>query len=298
MHLVRECTEPQFAEVLQFVATEIGRGCASPGAILAQPSRPAAAIALLHALIAELSRSPHTSAMHAFLSAVEGRLLQLIEVAAGNADHAAGLSLSRGVLRCIEQHVLLRTASVNPWRCGVMLQMVAASPCALKAWRARASVTAGDPHPALDLFRAQIAVLEGLINRHSRALMPCVAAFVAIIRTLLPCAVVTGASGSVPTDTAAGFARSLSRLFEQFAVLPSASKHAPFIIVDFLSLLERYTLRPVVRTAMIPGVHALLGACGTYEVELIGAVANEGSKVIFETLHAEFQKYFKYKGKA
>ena len=172
--------------------------------------------------------------------------------------------------------------------------MVSTSPCALKVWR--------DGHilfrDAVQLFKAQSAILEVFVKRHSRALLPCVAAFLSAIRTLLPCVVVVGADGSLPIVDAAGMARSLCRLFEQFATLPSASKHAPYIIVDYLALLEQHILRDTVRTALIPGVNALIGACKQHEIDLIGAVSGDASKLMFESHYADFEKYFKYKGKA
>lgn len=171
--------------------------------------------------------------------------------------HPAGVQLACWVLRCVEQLVLLRTASVNPRRCGVILQLVTSTPCALTTWNSGASGAAGT-WASCELFRAQTAVLEGLVKRHTRALLPCVGAFVANLRTLLPFSVVIGASEAVPIDAAAGCARSMSRLLEHFAALASASKHAPFVVVDFLALHERFTLRSVRRSN--PGVESVVFA--------------------------------------
>ena len=49
--------------------------------------------------------------------------------------------------------------------------------------------------------------------------------------------------------------------------------------------------------AIVPGVYCLLDMCGEHELSLMHAVLEKGSRELFHSLHADYTKYHKFKGK-
>ena len=49
--------------------------------------------------------------------------------------------------------------------------------------------------------------------------------------------------------------------------------------------------------ALVSGIYCLLDVCGEHELSLLHAVLQKGSRELFYSLHADYTKYHKFKGK-
>jgi hypothetical protein len=90
----------------------------------------------------------------------------------------------------------------------------------------------------------------------------------------------------------------LVRLFEALAKHDKAfSKHAPYLISDFIHL-QRWLPLPVsIHTRLVPGIYAMFRICSEHEFKLINIWQDGAGQAIFQSLYAHYTKHYKYLGK-
>lgn len=292
--------------------------------------RQCAALALLRALIDEGSGGNHYAALCRQWAPTLSALGTLLHC-------ERRPRVVPGALACVEAHARGQRTALPPLLCATALQATAAAMVAYVATTGVAMATtpgvssaAGGTAGALAVLERQFGVLNVLAKRHSTSLRACVGAFAACLRAMLSAVCPLAATvhsaggqagsadrlivqltdhladhthsaadgdGDATKDAVLTLCRSVARLLQQFATFAGASKHAPFLIMDYLALQQRFVLPRTTRAAITPGVHALLGTCKEHEIALIGTVVDEGAKTQFQELHHEFQSYFKYTGK-
>ncbi|KAK2555339.1 Unhealthy ribosome biogenesis protein 2-like protein [Acropora cervicornis] len=75
------------------------------------------------------------------------------------------------------------------------------------------------------------------------------------------------------------------------------SQFSPYLIADYIHTVQTVAIPPAIREALVPGVYCLLDICGEHELSLLHAVLEKGCQELFHSLHADYSKYHKFKGK-
>ena len=75
-------------------------------------------------------------------------------------------------------------------------------------------------------------------------------------------------------------------------------RYTVYCVADFVGLLERNAVSPRLRAALLPGLHALLEAATTHELQQLHALLGPGGRVLLRAVHESFLKEHKYVGKA
>lgn len=93
-------------------------------------------------------------------------------------------------------------------------------------------------------------------------------------------------------------ADNLSRLLECFSELDKIfSKHAPYLLSDFIHLQKSLPLPSSIIARLMPGIYAIFKTCSEHEFKLINLWQDEPGKVLFKAFYGDYMKYFKFKGK-
>ncbi|XP_027052120.1 uncharacterized protein LOC113679368 [Pocillopora damicornis] len=90
----------------------------------------------------------------------------------------------------------------------------------------------------------------------------------------------------------------MARLYQEISTHKIAfSKYSPYMIADYIHGVQTVAVPSVIRDALTSGVYCLFELCGEHELSLLHAVLEKGSRELFHSLHADYTKYHKFKGK-
>lgn len=98
----------------------------------------------------------------------------------------------------------------------------------------------------------------------------------------------------LPVECAENFARLLTAMGSTFG------KHAPYILLEYLTIqcsVAASISQQSLRTALLPGLYALLDLCGDWEREMMMVGLDNTGKTLLKGLYADYLKYFKYTGR-
>lgn len=91
----------------------------------------------------------------------------------------------------------------------------------------------------------------------------------------------------------------VGRLYQDLAALgPHMRTFAVHMLVDFIVLVEREPLAPYARAALNPGIYSLVALLEENEQNLILKALDATGKAIFRQIHQEYERDWKYQGKA
>ncbi|KAJ2964681.1 hypothetical protein NQZ79_g420 [Umbelopsis isabellina] len=98
-------------------------------------------------------------------------------------------------------------------------------------------------------------------------------------------------SASNTANTIAGKSHNLAKAF---------SKHSPYVLAEYLSIqsnpISTISL-PTLRSALRPGLFALLDICGEHERDMLMTSIDTSQKMLFKTMHTEWTKTHRYTGR-
>ncbi|XP_078357235.1 unhealthy ribosome biogenesis protein 2 homolog isoform X2 [Oculina patagonica] len=163
------------------------------------------------------------------------------------------------------------------------------------------------------LFQSQYSLLSTLLFQHSEAVYGAVHVFVTCVRDLLLSLIqscdeqskdAVEQDGSQKTgklfkpSELSQSVQKMARLYQEISTHKNAfSKYSPYMIADYIHAIQTVAVPSVIRDALVPGVYCLLDLCGEHELSLLHAVLEKGSRELFHSLHADYTKYHKFKGK-
>ncbi|KAK6168425.1 hypothetical protein SNE40_020962 [Patella caerulea] len=75
-------------------------------------------------------------------------------------------------------------------------------------------------------------------------------------------------------------------------------KVAMYIVVDYCTEVQKVTLLPVVKKALVPSIYHLLDICDDHRIKQLQAILPQGVKDVFLMLYNDYIKYHKYTGKS
>ncbi|KAG0220525.1 hypothetical protein BGX31_010922 [Mortierella sp. GBA43] len=112
-----------------------------------------------------------------------------------------------------------------------------------------------------------------------------------------------GSSGT-PLESSSSQNTTVGSSSASISVMTDASKafgkHAPYILLEYLTIqcsVVASISQQSLRTALLPGLYALLDLCGDWEREMMMAGLDNTGKVLLKGLYADYLKYFKYTGR-
>lgn len=98
-------------------------------------------------------------------------------------------------------------------------------------------------------------------------------------------------SASNTANTTTGKSHNLAKAF---------SKHSPYILAEYLSIQSNpisTISQPTLKSALRPGLFALLDICGEHERDMLMASIDTSQKMLLKTLHTEWSKTHRYTGR-
>jgi len=163
------------------------------------------------------------------------------------------------------------------------------------------------------LFQSQYTLLSTLLFQHSEAVYGAVHVFITCVRNLLFSLIqscseqseaviqhdITQPTGKLfKASEVVQSAQKMARLYQEISSHKNTfSKYCPYIIADYIESVQSVVTPSLIRDALVPGIYCLLDLCGEHELSLLHAVLQKGSRELFHSLHADYSKYHKFKGK-
>lgn len=78
----------------------------------------------------------------------------------------------------------------------------------------------------------------------------------------------------------------LARLMADMTEHPKQiNKYVPYLLVDYIELVQRYPLSPPAKRALSPGIYALLSACGDHEYVDLPCLFSTMFKALLNLIH-------------
>jgi len=163
------------------------------------------------------------------------------------------------------------------------------------------------------LFQSQYTLLSTLLFQHSEAVYGAVHVFITCVRNLLFSLIqscseqseaviqhdITQPTGKLfKASEVVQSAQKMARLYQEISSHKNTfSKYCPYMIADYIESVQSVVTPSLIRDALVPGIYCLLDLCGEHELSLLHAVLQKGSRELFHSLHADYSKYHKFKGK-
>ncbi|CAM9445578.1 unnamed protein product [Choristocarpus tenellus] len=102
----------------------------------------------------------------------------------------------------------------------------------------------------------------------------------------------------IGVDKQVATANALSRVLEHFGPHKEVLKrYAPFVLAEYVYQAGSSALQPGVREALLPGVFSVVDICTPREMQHLHTLLDATGKVVFRSLHEEYQRKYKYSGK-
>ncbi|CAH3042344.1 unnamed protein product, partial [Porites evermanni] len=151
------------------------------------------------------------------------------------------------------------------------------------------------------LFESQYSLLSTLLFQHSEAVYGAVHVFITCVRNLLSSLLqICGENGE--TERAKDDSQANRTKVKTNELIQSAQRMSRWVqssnwISKRKCIFTKYTPFFIKNDSLTPGVYCLLDMCGEHELSLMHAVLDKGSRELFHSLHADYTKYHKFKGK-
>ncbi|XP_066281622.1 unhealthy ribosome biogenesis protein 2 homolog isoform X3 [Branchiostoma lanceolatum] len=148
-------------------------------------------------------------------------------------------------------------------------------------------------------FHATCRVLTSLLLHHTKVARNAVPSLMACCRTLLVALVHEGRqdNGSVDSADVVLCAGDFGRLVAALVQKVDLTKIAAFLVAEYVNELQHGTLHPEVKKSLVPSVYLLLDVCGMHGSKLLVTALHPGLREIYKALHADYNRYHKYRGK-
>ncbi|XP_038065341.1 unhealthy ribosome biogenesis protein 2 homolog isoform X2 [Patiria miniata] len=163
-----------------------------------------------------------------------------------------------------------------------------------------AMVTAAD-FPLV--FNTLCQILRSLLIGYPRTVMKSLASFFACLQHLLKAVMHRGQQSRDGDEKLSDHdlyicAENMERLLTMLATYKKdINKLAVFLVSDYIAELQKGTLLPLFKKALVTGIYNLLDACDERAIDFLNATLPNNLREIFKTFYSDFQKYYRYSGK-
>lgn len=151
-------------------------------------------------------------------------------------------------------------------------------------------------------FLAVCGVLTSLIVHHTETVFKVIPTFISCANHLMKSLITFGNQETLIDKDRISDAKQCAHLLNKLYALmashkPEFSKVAVYMVANYVTEVQKVTLHPVVKRALLPAVYAVLDICDTHAVSQLHVVLNQGVKEVFKMLYADYMKYHHYTGK-
>ncbi|XP_006825979.2 uncharacterized protein LOC102801233 [Saccoglossus kowalevskii] len=148
------------------------------------------------------------------------------------------------------------------------------------------------------IYTALSTILYSMLNNYSKVIITALPSYISCVSHLMHSVM----SGSQQNDCAIEELNRCAQDLERLLASLSRNKidvcrMAPFIVTEYINQLQKYTVDPLIKATLTPGIHCLLQLCDRNGLALLYTTLPDDLKEVFKSFHSEFNKYYKYKGK-
>ncbi|KAL4229471.1 rRNA primary transcript metabolism protein [Mactra antiquata] len=152
-------------------------------------------------------------------------------------------------------------------------------------------------------FHAVYNILNTLLVHHKDTVFLNIPAYTECCKTLL-LSVVEQSDQDVISDkpeiinNLMSCAYQMEKLFSLIAThRVEFGKVAVYIIPDYLSAVQKLTMLPAIKRAILPAVYKMLDICDKHAITQLHVVLNHGVTEVFKLLYSKYNKFHKYHGR-
>ncbi|XP_061195582.1 unhealthy ribosome biogenesis protein 2 homolog [Saccostrea echinata] len=151
-------------------------------------------------------------------------------------------------------------------------------------------------------FNAVCAVLTSMMVHHTEAALSVIPTFISCANRLMKFVIAMGNQEILIETNTATEARNCAHNLNKLYVLIAShkldfSKVAVYLVSNFVSEVQKMTLLPTVKRALMPAIYAILDICDNHVISQLHMVLNQGVKAVFKVLYSDYMKYHHYTGK-
>ncbi|XP_062618204.1 unhealthy ribosome biogenesis protein 2 homolog [Saccostrea cucullata] len=151
-------------------------------------------------------------------------------------------------------------------------------------------------------FHAVCVVLTSLIVHHTDSVFKVISTFISCANRLMKFVIAMGNQEMLMESNTVMEARNCAHNLNKLYVLIAShkldfSKVAVYLVSNFVSEVQKVTLHPAVKRALLPAIYAILDICDNHVISQLHMVLNQGVKAVFNVLYSDYMKYHHYTGK-
>ncbi|XP_072049745.1 uncharacterized protein [Amphiura filiformis] len=158
-----------------------------------------------------------------------------------------------------------------------------------------------DYFPAV--FSTMYLLLKSLLEAFPQAVVHCMAAYMASLQHMLRgvmrrCHQGSEGAGRIGDQELFSCAENMERLLTQLSAhKKEVGKFVIVLVAEYINELQKGTLLPFVKRALVVGVYNLVDVCDEKDVSLLQATLPHNVKEIYTEFYSDYKKYHKYKGR-
>ncbi|XP_056018532.1 unhealthy ribosome biogenesis protein 2 homolog [Ostrea edulis] len=151
-------------------------------------------------------------------------------------------------------------------------------------------------------FHAMCGVLTSLMLHHTETVLKVIPTFISCTNHLMKFLIKMGNQEVLTDMDSVDECRNCAHLLNKLCVLIAShkldfSKVAVYIVSNYVSEVQKVTLHPTVKRALLPAVYAILDICDNHVISQLHMVLTHGVKEVFKLLYSDYMKYHHYTGK-
>ncbi|XP_070534936.1 unhealthy ribosome biogenesis protein 2 homolog isoform X2 [Ptychodera flava] len=158
----------------------------------------------------------------------------------------------------------------------------------------------------LPVFNALCDVLNAMLIHDTKVVLNALPSYTTCISQLLSwithqCRELDISERKTATNTVERFGECVQKVERLISTLSThkveVCKVAPYLVAEYVNFVQRLAVYPQITRSLSPGIYSLLDTCDRYGVGCIQATMPAGLKEHFKAVYANYDKYYKFKGK-
>ncbi|XP_074658136.1 unhealthy ribosome biogenesis protein 2 homolog isoform X2 [Tubulanus polymorphus] len=155
-------------------------------------------------------------------------------------------------------------------------------------------------HIAVKCIPAVYNILNLLLNNNVSIVMEMKPAFLGCCRKLLNSVIYHGNQATIQAsevDEMVNCAHLVGKLLTNISYHRTEfCRLACYIVSDYVFEVQKVTLVPSIKRALLPGIYALMSLCDDHASVMMFGVLDHGIRELLKGLYADYNKYYKYTG--
>ncbi|XP_045209505.2 unhealthy ribosome biogenesis protein 2 homolog isoform X2 [Mercenaria mercenaria] len=152
-------------------------------------------------------------------------------------------------------------------------------------------------------FSAVYSVLDTLLVHHAETVFQNIPAFLSCAKRLL-LSVVEQSNQDKISQLPEVIKQLMACAYQMERLFSCISSHkvefgkvAMYVVSDYVTAVQKVTLLPAIKRALVPAVYKMLDLCDKHAISQLHVVLSHGVTEVFRLLYKEYTKFHKYQGK-